>query len=423
MNRLTQFVLAVTELALSPLLVAWAQTPVPFDDHASLMQKLGIKSLRRGPDPNNQTTFNEANANPYADTMPDVLTLKNGGKVTRADQWPRRRKEIVEDFEREVYGRIPRHVPKVNWEVMSVTPGESGGIPTITKRVVGHVDNSSYPAVKVEIQASFTVPASLKSAVPVMIEFGGFGPPRRPGLTPWTEQAIAHGWGYGSINPNSIQPDNARLNIGIIGLCNHGQPRKPDDWGALRAWGWGLSRLIDFFGQDKASMVDPKKVGVEGVSRYGKAAIVAEAFDERVAVGLIGSSGEGGTKLHRHIFGEAIENLAGGEFYWMAGNIVKYGASDPEKTAADLPVDSHELIALCAPRPCFISHGVVEKGDAKWIDIHGSFMAGVLAGSTSVSIRTRLLPKSPIYTLPLGATETLRGTLMAASRAEPPSPP
>ena len=108
--------------------------------------------------------------------------------------------------------------------------------------------------------------------------------------------------------------------------------------------------------------------------------IVTEAFDPRIAVGLIGSSGEGGVKLHRHLYGEAVENLAGGEYYWMAGNFIKYGASDPPMTAADLPVDSHELIALCAPRPCFISYGTVEHGDAKWVDAHGSFMAAVLAG-------------------------------------------
>src|SRR5207248_3926890 len=112
-----------------------------------------------------------------------------------------------------------------------------------------------------------------------------------------------------------------------------------------------------------------------------KAAVVTEAFDPRVAVGLIGSSGEGGVKLHRHIFGEAVENLAGGEYYWMAGNFIKYGSADPTRTAADLPVDSHELIALCAPRPCFISYGVVERGDAKWVDARGSFMAAVLAST------------------------------------------
>ena len=366
------FAVSVSALAQSSAL--------PFDDHANMMRILGIQSLRRGPDPNNQTTFNEAFANPYKATLPDVLTMKDGTKVSRPDQWRGRRKEIVEDFEREVYGRIPRHVPKVTWEVTGVVAGDSDGISTLTKTLVGHVDNRSFPSVKVDIQASFTVPANSTKPVPIMIEFGGFGMGRRGNSIPWTQQAITKGWGYGSINPNSIQPDNARLNTGIIGLCNHGQPRKPDDWGALRAWAWGLSRLIDYFEKSNDAHVNARRVGIEGVSRYGKAAIVAEAFDQRVAVGLIGSSGEGGTKLHRHIYGEAIENLAGGEFYWMAGNIIKYGADKPEKTASDLPVDSHELIALCAPRPCFISHGTVEKGDAKWIDIHGSFMASVLAG-------------------------------------------
>lgn len=360
--------------------VAMSQAPTPFDDHASLMRILGIKKLRNGPNPNDQSTFDEATANPYQATMPEVLRLDDGTKVTRPDQWPARRREIAEHFAREVYGRVPKRTPKVTWEITGVIPGMSGKTPVLTRTLVGHVDNRAYPAVRVDIQASFTVPAHSSQAMPIMIEFGS-GRFRRPGPgTPWTDQAIAKGWGYGYIEPNSIQPDNARLDLGIIGLCNKGKPRKPDDWGALRAWAWGLSRLIDHFEANPNLMVDAKKVGIEGVSRYGKAAVVAQAFDERIAVGFIGSSGEGGTKLHRHIFGEAIENLAGGEFYWMAGNIIKYGSDDPKMTAADLPVDSHQLIALCAPRPVFISHGVVEKGDAKWIDARGSFMAGVLAG-------------------------------------------
>ena len=357
--------------------------PPPFDDHAEMMKQLGLKGIRPGPNPNNQTTFDETTANPYRASMPEVLTLNDGSKVTSADQWPKRRKELVKLFDREVYGRVPKNTPKVKWEITGITPGISGGIPTITKTLIGHVDNRSYPTVKVDIQATYTVPAHLTRNVPIIMEFGfrggfGFGP--RSTAKPWTEQAIERGWGYGVINPNSIQPDNNHLEMGVIGLCNKGKPRKPEDWGALRAWGWGLSRLIDYFGSQRDSHIDAKKVCVEGVSRYGKAALVAEAFDTRVAAGFIGSSGEGGAKLHRHIFGEAVENLAGGEFYWMAGNFIKYGASEPAKTAADIPVDSHELIALCAPRPCLISHGVVEKGDAKWIDAHGAFMAGVLAG-------------------------------------------
>jgi hypothetical protein len=183
-----------------------------------------------------------------------------------------------------------------------------------------------------------------------MIEFGGFGGFGQRGGMSWQQQAITKGWGYGSINPGSIQPDNNQLRSGIIGLTNKGEPRKPDQWGALRAWGWGISRLIDFFEANPDAGVDPKKVGIKGVSRYGKAALVTAAFDERIAVAFVASSGEGGAKLHRHVFGEAVENLTGrGGYHWMAGNFLKYGASDPCMTAADLPVDSHKLIALCAP--------------------------------------------------------------------------
>ncbi len=376
--------------ALTPLFVASAlaqTTPSGFDDHQNMMDQLGVKKLRGGPDPKNQSTFDEATANPYASTMPDVLTMKNGTKVTKAEQWPARRAEIQEDFEREVYGRIPANTPKVTWEVTATTPGTNGGIPTITRTLVGHVDNSGYTNLTVDIRASYTVPAHPNGKMPIMVEFGGgfggFGGPGRGGPRPepsWHEQSITNGWAYGSIVPTSIQPDNNKLTTGIVGLVNKGQPRKPDDWGSLRAWQWGVSRLIDYFEANPDSGVDAKKVCIEGLSRYGKAALVTEAFEPRIAVGLIGSSGEGGAKLHRHIYGEAVENLAGGEYYWMAGNFIKYGASEPLKTAADLPVDSHELIAMCAPRPCFISYGVVENGDAKWVDAHGSFMAGVLAG-------------------------------------------
>lgn len=208
-----------------------------------------------------------------------------------------------------------------------------------------------------------------------------FGPPS--GEPSPTEQLLAAGWGYCTIDPTSIQADNgAGITRGIIGLVNKGQPRKPDDWGALRAWSWGAARALDYLETD--SLVDAKKVGIEGVSRYGKAALVTLAFEPRFAIGLIGSSGKGGVTLHRRVFGEAVESLTGGSYYWMAGNYMKYGASEASfgsKTRCDLPVDSHQLIALCAPRPTFISYGIPEKGDAKWLDQQGSYMATVAAGA------------------------------------------
>jgi hypothetical protein len=367
--------------------------PLNFNDRQNMMNQLGLKKMRPGANPNRQETFDEAMANPFTNSLPAVLTMRDGTKVARPEQWPARRAEIAEDFAREIYGRIPTNVPPVTWEVTATTPGTNGGIPTITRKLVGHVDNRAYTNLTVEIQASFTVPARVTAPAPIMIEFsfgsfafGGLrtnapGTRRSFGVEPaWHALAISNGWGFATIIPTSFQPDNNHLTSGIIGLVNRGQPRRPDDWGALRAWQWGVSRLIDFFETNSASQVDATKVGIAGLSRYGKAAIVTEAFEPRIAVGLIGSSGQGGTKLHRHIFGEGVENLTGGGYYWMAGNYLKYGADEPLRTAADLPVDSHELIAMCAPRPCFISYGIVEKGDAKWVDARGSFMAGVLAG-------------------------------------------
>ena len=171
------------------------------------------------------------------------------------------------------------------------------------------------------------------------------------------------------------------MTAGIIGLVNKGQHRKPDDWGSLRAWAWGASRGLDYLETDRA--VDARKVGIEGVSRYGKAALVTMAYDQRFAVVLVGSSGEGGAKLHRRNFGEAVENLTGsGEYHWMAGNFLKYGTAEStfgSRNAGDLPVDAHQLIALCAPRPTFISYGIPERGDARWLDQQGSYMAAVAA--------------------------------------------
>src|SRR5262249_7778369 len=268
--------------------------------------------------------------NRYKDSMPDLMTFEDKKtRVKSADQWPKRRAEIVEDFEREVYGRIPKNVPKVTWEVTKTTEGKSGEIETVTKTLVGTVDNSAFPKLEVAIQASFTVPKDAAGPVPIILQFG-FGVGGKGGRAPWTQQALEKGWGYGTTAPNSIQGDNDRLREGIIGLTNKGEPRGPEDWGALRAWAWGVSRLLDYFEASKDSGVDPKKVCITGVSRYGKAALVATAFDTRIAAGVVASSGAGGAKLQRHIFGELLENLAGrGGYHSMAGNYLKYSPHQP----------------------------------------------------------------------------------------------
>src|SRR6188768_2503808 len=410
-------------------------------DHDNMKQQLGIKKLRPGPSGNesapNHANYDESIANPCPQ-LPDVLTTRNGNKVTTADAWwKQRRPELIEDLEKEVYGRLPKNIPKVTWTVKVVDREIVNRIPIIAKMLVGHVDNSEYPLINVDINMMLVVPANVKGPVPVLMMFSGrpsFPAPAQPAtdemeklnaafkelmikndpslktifekypayqpitrlpppnffapakpdeeLTP-QERLLAAGWGYVTIETNSIQADNgAGLTRGIIGLTNKGQPRKPDDWGSLRAWAWGASRGLDYLETDKT--VDAKKVGIEGVSRFGKAALVTMAYDQRFAVVLIGSSGEGGAKLHRRNFGEAVENLTGsGEYHWMAGNFLKYGTTESgfgSRNAGDLPVDAHELIALCAPRLTFISYGIPEKGDAKWLDPQGSYMSTVAAG-------------------------------------------
>jgi hypothetical protein len=272
----------------------------------------------------------------------------------------------------------------------------NGDVPVVTKHLVGHVDNSAYPAITVDIGLTLSTPANATGPVPVMMQFGFGGFPggfRRPGGAPpgggpppgflppaptgptWQQQVLAKGWGYAVLSTTSIQPDNgAGLTHGIIGLCNHGQPRKLDDWGALRAWAWGASRALDYFETDKA--VDAKQVGLEGHSRFGKATIVAMAYDPRFAIAYVSSSGEAGAKLYRREWGEKVENVAGsGEYHWMAGNFLKYAGP---LNAGDMPVDANELVALCAPRPVFLSAGATQ-GDG-WVDAKGIFLAGAGAG-------------------------------------------
>jgi sialate O-acetylesterase len=414
-------------------------------DHQNMMDQLGIKSLRPGPSGNesarNHANYDESIANPYPD-LPDLLTLKNGKKVTTpAIWWKQRRPEIAEDLEKEVYGRLPNKVPAVKWTVDISEREMVGFIPVIAKKLTGHVDNSEYPLIDVNISMVLVLPANVKGPVPVLMmfgvanlpapaqpnrdelevinqafrkllserdpevktifdkyqaynpitqvttvsPFGGLGAQANPiSDPPSTQQLLTAGWGYAIINPSSIQADNgAGLTKGIIGLVNKGQPRKPDDWGSLRAWAWGAARGLDYLEADSA--VDAKHVGIEGVSRYGKAALVTLAFEERFALALVGSSGKGGATLNRRNFGEAVENLTGtGEYHWMAGNYLKYGAAESDSgvgNAGQMSVDSHSLIAMCAPRLTFISYGIPEKGDAKWLDQKGSYMAVVAAGS------------------------------------------
>ena len=382
-------------------------------DHKHLLELLKIEKLRPGPSGTpsapNAANSDEAKVGPY--TLPEALTLKNGKKVASKKDWEARRHELFAEFDREMYGRTPKVTPKVTWEVTETLKEKKGEIAVVTKKLVGHVDNKYFPSIKVDIQLTLTTPESATKPVPVVMELGFIFPtrPGAPAFTPppgagksWQEQVVEKGWGYAILSPNSIQADNgAGLREGIIGLVNKGEPRKVDDWGALKAWAWGASRALDYFETDKA--VDAKKVAIEGLSRYGKAAVVTMAYEPRFSIGYIGSSGTGGAKLYRRIFGEQIENVASsGEYHWMAGNFVKYAGP---LTTNDLPVDAHELIALCAPRPVFISCGSPFV-EGNWVDSKGQFLAGVAAGPVYSLLGKKPLPVSEQPAIGVGLLES-----------------
>ncbi|MFZ0282334.1 MAG: acetylxylan esterase, partial [Bacteroidales bacterium] len=264
--------------------------PVQFtaaQDHQNMMDQLGIKSLRPGPSGNesapNHANYDESIANPYPD-LPDLLTLKNGKKVTTPDTWwKQRRPEIVEDMEKEVYGRLPKEIPAVKWTVDISEREMVGFIPVIAKKLTGNVDNSAYPLINVNISMVLVLPADPKGPVPVLMMFGMASLPspaqpnrdelevinqafrrllseRDPEIKaifdkyqaynpitrattaspfggmggqansnadpPSTQQLLTAGWGYAIMDPSSIQADNgAGLTKGIIGLVNKGQPR------------------------------------------------------------------------------------------------------------------------------------------------------------------------------------------------------
>lgn len=359
------------------------------EDHANMMKTLGIEQLRRGADGNpnspHAANYDESKANGKLNSLPRALVSDSGKKIKKAKQWRDiRRPEIVEHFEREIYGRVPADLPAVDWQIIDTETTEYEGIPVIRESLLGRVDNSAAPSIEVNIELTLTRRADQQGAAPVIINltwskefierfrsrmseeqiraFNGDSPA-------WQKQVLDRGWVVAEYVPTSVQADNADgLRQGIIGLVNKGEARGPEDWGALRAWGWGASKAIDYF--ETRPEYDQQRVTIGGHSRYGKAALVGMAFDQRFAGAYVSSSGEAGAKLWRRQFGEQVGNIAGlGEYHWVAGNLLKYaGPLDVE----DMPVDSHLLIALAAPRKIFI--GLGSQGD-EWTDQKGMFLA------------------------------------------------
>lgn len=380
-------------------------------DRRVMLDRLGIADTRPGADGFNPAAPNAANYNEAkagTPRLPELLRFADGRPVATVKGWERRRHEIIESFDREIYGRVPATAPGIRWRIDKEERAVEGGIPVVKRWLTGVADNQIWPAARAEIALRYTLPANASRRLPVILSFGfpeGFrfpGPPRAPDPGPlYTEQLLKRGFAYAVVVANSIQADNGGgFDTGVIGISLRGKKRNPEDWGVLRAWAWGASRALDALATDPA--VDARRIGIEGLSRYGKAALVAMAYDQRFAIGFIGSSGAGGAALYRRNFGERIGNLAaGGEYHWFAGNFLKYAGPLTER---DLPIDAHMLIALAAPRPIFLGAGTVDTGDG-WVDPKGSFLAAAAASPAWSLLGQRGLSTSDFPPVLTAATE------------------
>ncbi|SEJ36468.1 hypothetical protein SAMN05216327_10952 [Dyadobacter sp. SG02] len=308
--------------------------------------------------------YDETKANDY--TLPDPLLLKNGTPVANAETWwKKRRPEIVNDYETQVFGRVPSSAPKVSFAVSSIDTAALEGR-AIKKTIVGSIDNSAFPNAKPAIHIGLYLPKNSKGQVPLIVIVSS----NISGNNQTVKLLNSEGWAVAVFDAISLQPDNgAGLNLGIIGLVNKGKPRKPEDWGTIRAWSWGLSKALDYLQTEKT--INPKQIGIEGHSRWGKTAMLAAAMDTRWAIVFSSCSGSGGASLEKRNFGENLGVIAGeSEYHWMAPNFVKYGGDWQA-----LPVDAHDMMALIAPRPLFIAGGTQDI----WADPLGEFKACVAA--------------------------------------------
>jgi hypothetical protein len=399
--------------SMPPVFVADIPPPKPVvhltaeQDHARLLKLLHLSSLRPAPATDNT---DEALANPYPD-LPDPLKLADGKPVlTTDDWWQKRRQEIADTLEDEVYGHAADNA-NVTWTAATPVPEKVGAAAALRHDVTGLITSSraSIPPIRGVARLTLWLPAAAKAPVPVILLLKGPGQPDAPPST-WREQVLAKGWGAAVLDVTTIQPDSGAelTTAGVIGIAGGGQPRALRDWGVLRAWSWGASRVMEWL--ETIPAVDSAHVAIAGHSRYGKAALLAMAYDPRFVVAYISSSGAGGAALLRRHFGEQIENLAGtGEYHWFGGAFLKYAGT---LTLKDLPVDAHDLFALAAPRPIFVSAG--SKGD-DWVDPRGMFMAE--AAATPVY---KLLGKTGLAstTMPPAGTANDAGELAFRQHAE-----
>jgi len=342
------------------------------------------------------TIYDEAQVPAY--TLPDPLVMQDGTKVVDAETWKnKRRVEILRLFEEHVYGRGPKAVERIAFEVTSLDANALGGKATrkeISVFLTGQRDgpkmdlllylpNAAHKPVPAFLGLNFYGNHGVHADPGIALSKQWMRPTREMGVVEnrateasracqaqrWqVEMILDRGYAlatvyYGDIEPDF--PDGWKLGLRAA-LSRQGKEAvfQPDDWGAIGAWARGLSRAMDYLEQEPA--VDAKRVAVMGHSRLGKTALWAGAQDERFAIVISNNSGEGGASLVRRRFGEAIHHSVSMVPYWYCTRYRQYAWHE-----ADLPVDAHMLIALIAPRPVYVASATKDL----WADPRGEFLA------------------------------------------------
>jgi hypothetical protein len=344
------------------------------------------------------TNLDEAKVPPY--TLPPLLTTSDGQEVKTAATWTaKRRPEIMALYREHVYGRPPAALPKdLSWKVVEQDRRALGGTAHRKQIEVRFSKKPDAPLMRVLLYT----PAAAKGPVPVFLVLhfnGNWAIVDDPGVIlheTWdrkTQQRVvpptdvkrgtskewdvplvlARGYGIAAVYYGDIEPDfpeGAGLPFGVRPLFwKPGQTaRAPDDWGALSAWGWGLSRALDYLRTDR--QVDGNRVIAVGQSRLGKTVLWAGAQDQRFAAVIASCSGEGGAALSRRDYGENLDNMTTTFLYQFGDAFKRY-----HKRWNDLPVDAHMLVALMAPRPLLLNTG----SEDRWSDPRGEFLAAQAA--------------------------------------------
>lgn len=328
--------------------------------------------------------------------LPDPLVLANGKPVRDKKTWlQKRRPELVRLFEENQFGRSPGRPANMSFDVFDKgTPALDG---KALRRQVTIYFSPDKNGPKMDLL--IYLPAAARKPVPLLLNLSFaanssmvddpgikpgevWGRDKKKGPAPKASNfgrlnvapLLAQGIGVATVYYGDIDPDfEGGIPFGVRSLyLKPGEKEPPpNEWGAIAAWAWGLSRALDYLEIDKG--VNAKRVAIFGVSRLGKTVLWAGAHDPRFALVIASCSGEGGAALSRRNYGETVKHLVAPTRYpyQFAANYQKY-ADHLERS----PVDAHLLISLIAPRPLLLQTGDTDL----WSDPKGEFQAAVAAG-------------------------------------------